>query len=73
MQKLINIHLVTGGYIMKEKIAVIPTGITKRSWKGMIMAGTKPKNINGKYSKGSLEKVSNNGRRKVRITSILRK
>jgi len=73
MRKLINIHLATGGYITKEKIALIPTVITKGSWKGMKMAGTRPKNIIRKYSKESLEKQNNNGRRKVRITSILRK
>jgi hypothetical protein len=43
---------------MKEKIAVIPTVITKGSWKGMIMAGMRPKNIIKKYSKESLEKLS---------------
>jgi len=73
MRKLINIHLAIGGCIMKEKIAVIPTVITKGSWKGIIVAGMKPKNINRKYSKGSLEKLSNNGRKKVRKMSILRK
>jgi len=53
MRKLINIHLAIGGCIMKEKIVVIPTAITRGSWKGMIMAGTKPKNITRKYSRGS--------------------
>jgi hypothetical protein len=58
---------------MKETIAVIPTVITKGSWKGMTMAGTRPKNIIRKYSKETLQKPSNNGRKKVQIMSILRK
>jgi hypothetical protein len=73
MRKLINIRLATGGCITKEKIAVILTVITKGFRKGKIMAGTKPKNIIRKYSKESLGKRSNYGRKKVRITSILRK
>jgi hypothetical protein len=64
---------VIGRCITKEKIAVTPTGITKDSWKGMIMAGMKPKNITKKYSKDSLKKLNINGRKKVRIKSILRK
>jgi hypothetical protein len=58
---------------MKVKLAVIPTVITKGSWKGMILAEIKPKNITRKYSKGSLKKPSSNGRKMVRIMSILRK
>jgi len=57
---------------MKEKIAVLPTVRTKGSWKGMIMAGTRPKNIIRKYSNKSLKKLDNDGRKKVRIMSILR-
>jgi len=53
------------------KIAVIPTVITKDFWNDMIMAGMKPKNITRTYSKESLNKLSNNGRKKVRM-SILR-
>jgi len=71
MGELINIHLVIGGCIMKEKIIVMPTVITKGSWKGMIMAGTKPKNISKRYSKESFVKLNNKGRKKVRIMSIL--
>jgi len=58
MEKLINIHLAIGGYIMKEKIAVIWTAITKGSWSGMIMAAMRLKNNTKKYSKESLEKLS---------------
>jgi len=57
---------------MKDKIAVIPTVITKGYWKGMIMTGTKPKDISRKYSNESLENLNNNGRKKVQIMSILR-
>jgi len=49
MRKLINIYLAIVGCIMKGKIAVILTVITKGLWKDMIMAGTKPKNIIRKY------------------------
>lgn len=73
MQTLRNIHLAFGGCITKEKIVVIPTVISNGSWKVMIMAAMKPKNIFRKYSKASLEKLSNNERMKVRILSILRK
>jgi hypothetical protein len=51
---------------------VILTDINKGSWKGMIMPEMNPKNITRKYSKESLEKLGNNGRKNVRITSILR-
>jgi len=61
-----------GGTYNEGKTAVIPLGITKSSWKGMIMDGLKPKNIIRKYSKASLEKLNNYGRKEVRITSILR-
>jgi len=57
---------------MKEAIAVKQMAINKGSGKGMIMAGTKPKNIIRKYSKESFVKVKNNGRKKVRISSIVR-
>jgi predicted DNA-binding transcriptional regulator len=55
------------------KVSGYTDGYNQGSWKGMIMAGTKPKNIIRKYSKESLEKLNSNGRKKVRITSILRK
>jgi hypothetical protein len=45
---------------MKERIAVILMDITKGSWKSMIMAGTKLKNILRKYSKESCVKQNNN-------------
>jgi len=61
MQKSINSHLAIGGCITKETIAVIPMAIPKGSLKGMIMDGTKPKNIIKKYSKRCLEKLSSNG------------
>jgi hypothetical protein len=64
---------VTGGCITKERIVVKMTDTTKCSWKGLIMAGMKPKNIIRKYSKESLEKLSSNGRKKLRTTCILRK
>jgi len=73
MRKLISIHRATGECIMKEKIAVIRTVLTKRFWNDMIMARMKPKNITRKYSKESLEKLSSYGRRKVQILSNLRK
>jgi len=57
---------------MIETIAVILTVITKGSWKGMIIARTKPKNITRRYSNESFMKPSNNGRKKERIMSILR-
>jgi len=71
--KLTNRRLSTGECITKEKIAVIPTAITEGLWKGVTMAGTKPKNITREYLKESLEKLSNNGGKKVWIMSILRK
>jgi hypothetical protein len=72
MPKSINIHLATGGCIMKEKIVVILTVITKGLRKAMIIARMKRKNIIRKYSKESLGKLKRSGRRKVRKTSILR-
>jgi len=57
---------------MKGKIVVIQMAITKGSWKGMIMVGTKPKNITREYSKGSFAKLNNNERKMVQIMSILR-
>jgi len=72
MQKSINILLVTGEYITKEKIAVIPTAIAMGCWNGMIMTGTKPKNIATNYSRERVVKPKNNRMQMVRITSILR-
>jgi hypothetical protein len=63
---------VTGGYIMKEKIVVILTVITKGIREAMMMAGMKRKNIIRKYSKESVGKLNSSGRWKVRITSIPR-
>ena len=56
-----NIHLAIGGCIMKEMIEVILTDITKGCWKGMIMAGTKPKNNMRNFLKESFMKINNNG------------
>jgi hypothetical protein len=58
---------------MMEVIVVITKAITKGSWKGMIMAGMKPKNITRRYPKEGLEKPSNNGRMKAQMKSVLRK
>jgi len=70
MQKLLNLHLTIGGCITKGKIAVILMVITKGSWKGMVMAGKKPKNITQKYLKESLGKLSSYGMKQVRIMRI---
>ena len=72
MRKLKNIHLATGGCIMKENNVVSPTVKTKGCWNGMIMDGTNLKNITRKYSKESFVKANINARKKFRITSILR-
>jgi len=70
--RIVADDLALGGCITKEKTAVKLMAITKGSWKDIIMDRMKPKNMIRKYSKESLEKLNNYGRKKVWVTSILR-